>query len=216
MATSLLLATTTPHTSNPAHLHAAAAYFFERTWRTIQGWRRRRDIASHEWYPDVCRSPPSMLLLTHPPPSVHPKHGTIWLSATIRCTHTHTHTAPEPFINSHTNFKIVFKVRRLVWWNLDSQNILRPHTNLYFHPTPRLNQGPNLAPSDSPIYRPFIQRDVWIFMRAPPDLPLNPAPARRVMETALDKSEWDSKAVKGRMRGEVGEVRRGKGGRASP
>lgn len=39
----------------------------------------------------ICRLlpfPPSMLLLTPPPPSVHPKHGTIWRTATIRCAHT--------------------------------------------------------------------------------------------------------------------------------
>lgn len=65
--------------------------------------------------------------------------------------------------------------------------------------------GPAWLPS---IYRPFIQAwcvNLYVRSSWPP-----PESRMPVMETAPDKSEWDAGALKGRMRGEVGEEFGGK------
>lgn len=92
-ATNLLLATSASH----IRCSSAACWCLVIWMHADHAKGEKKGRHNFTWV--ICRRlpfPPSMLLLTHPPPSVHPKHGTIWRTATIRCAHT-----PPPSLSLH-------------------------------------------------------------------------------------------------------------------
>lgn len=143
------------------------------------GEKKKKGRHNFTWV--ICRRlpfPPSMLLLTHPPPSVHPRRNLAQPSG-VRA-----RAAPTAF-HHLTRYHFWFRFcprneeKRGIWTELvlaQHQTWHKPLTLLPTDsPTATLRQGPEWVPRDSPPYIvPLFRPDVWIFMCAPRDLPLNP------------------------------------------
>lgn len=150
-----------------------------------------------------------MLLLTHLPPSVHPRRNLAQPSG-VRA-----RAAPAAFhhlTRSNFWFRICLRneEKRGIWTELvfaQHQTWHMPLTLLPTDsPTARLRQGPQWLPLHiSSLYSGLMCESLCALLVTSP-----PESRMPVMETAPDKSEWDAGALKGRMRGEVGEEFGGK------
>lgn len=159
----------------------------------------------------ICRRlpfPPTMLLLTHPLPSVHLKRRTSWLRAAVRCAHTEPSSfsrAPALTFSSclSSKEKEMRHLKKLVF----TKHLQSRHNPLILSPrfsrSTRLRLGPTSVSCNSPIYRPFIRGwcvDVYVRSSWPP---LNPAPELqsdgKQLETKADggekqrKGEWEGR-----------------------